>query len=77
MIFFIFVQLVDGVLTQDSDTFLYGATVVYKDLSTSDKVCACLLINTRVVVFSQYNGVVHYPYCLLSCCLIMIAARPL
>ena len=31
-------QLVDGVLTQDSDTFLYGATVVYKDLTTLKKV---------------------------------------
>ncbi len=26
-------QLVDGVLTQDGDAFLYGATVIYKDLS--------------------------------------------
>lgn len=27
----------DGVLTQDGDAFLYGATVVYKDLSTDAK----------------------------------------
>ena len=27
-------QYVDGVLTQDGDAFLYGANVVYKDLST-------------------------------------------
>ena len=32
------IQLVDGVLTQDSDAFLYGATVVYRDISTNEKV---------------------------------------
>ena len=31
-------QVVDGVLTQDGDAFLYGATVVYKDLTTAEKV---------------------------------------
>lgn len=31
-------QLVDGVLTEDSDAFLYGACTVYKDLSTNEKV---------------------------------------
>ena len=34
-----FMQAVHGVLTQDSDAFLYGATVVYRDLSTDQKVC--------------------------------------
>lgn len=33
-----FLQVVDGVLTQDSDVFLYGARVVYKDLSTTERV---------------------------------------
>ena len=33
-------QVVHGVLTEDSDAFLYGATVVYKDLSTDQKVHA-------------------------------------
>ena len=31
-------QVVDGVITQDGDAFLYGATCVYKDMSTNSKV---------------------------------------
>ena len=34
----LFTQVVDGVLTQDSDSFPYGATVVYRDLSTNGQV---------------------------------------
>ncbi len=32
------IQIVDGVLTQDTDAFLYGATVVYRDLTITEKV---------------------------------------
>ena len=28
------IQVADGVLTNDSDAFLYGATTVYRDLTT-------------------------------------------
>ena len=31
-------QVVDGVITEDSDALLYGALVVYKQLSTSERV---------------------------------------
>ena len=29
-----YIQVADGVLTNDSDAFLYGATTVYRDLTT-------------------------------------------
>ena len=32
-------QVADGVLTNDSDAFLYGATTVYRDLHTTERVC--------------------------------------
>ena len=39
-------QLVDGVITEDSDVFLYGALVVYKQLSTGERVRAGVPIAT-------------------------------
>ena len=35
---YMYVQVTDGVLTNDSDAFLYGANTVYRDLTTSERV---------------------------------------
>ena len=35
----IYFQIVDGCITNDGDTFLYGAKTVYRDLCISGKVC--------------------------------------
>ena len=48
-------QLVNGVLTQDSDTFLYGATVVYKDLSINERVCTfAKYCNTAIFAVTEF-----------------------
>ena len=40
-------QLVDGVLTEDSDAFLYGARAVYRGLSTTERVGHMMFVTSH------------------------------
>lgn len=57
-------QIVDGVLTQDSDAFLYGATVVYKDFTIT--VCTCIYCSTAQFMNWGIWILVHTCHC-ISC----------
>lgn len=48
LIDYIILQYVDGVITDDSDALLYGATVVYRQLSIKK---VCIKISHTLIIF--------------------------
>ena len=49
-------QLVDGVLTEDSDAFLYGARAVYRGLSTTERVGHMMFVTSHAAtVVHSFN----------------------
>jgi hypothetical protein len=56
---------VDGILTEDSDAFLYGGKVIYKDLKPYNRASFTILILCAQVFNSWYVKVpVFYLICL-------------